>query len=79
MQEADTARTRLIEDLLNKVDDLEKTMDRNAFVLVLIDGDGMNVSIVHTGYIRTVMANSHSSSMTSSKTALPVAKRLPSG
>lgn len=40
---ADAARTKLIEDLIGKVDDLEKTMDRNAFVLVLIDGDGMNV------------------------------------
>lgn len=48
VQEADSARMKLIEDLLHKVDDLEKTMDRNAFVLVLIDGDGMNVSILPT-------------------------------
>lgn len=44
VQEADIVKNKLIEDLLNKVDDMEKTMDRNAFVLVLIDGDGMNVS-----------------------------------
>ena len=43
-QQADDARNTLIEDLLQKVDDMQKTMDRNAFVMVLIDGDSMNVS-----------------------------------
>lgn len=41
---ADDVRNKLIEDLLRKVDDMQKTMDRNTFSLVLIDGDGMNVS-----------------------------------
>lgn len=49
VQVADAARTKLIEDLLTKVDDMEKTMDRNAFVLVLIDGDGMNVRMFQVG------------------------------
>jgi hypothetical protein len=40
---ADDARNNLIEDLLEKVDDMQRTMDRNAFVIVLIDGDCMNV------------------------------------
>lgn len=43
-KQADEARNVLIEDLLQKVDDMQKTMDRNAFVMVLIDGDCMNVS-----------------------------------
>lgn len=43
-KQADDARNTLIEDLLQKVDDMQKTMERNAFVLVLIDGDNMNVS-----------------------------------
>jgi hypothetical protein len=43
-KQADDARNTLIEDLLQKVDDMQKTMDRNAFVMVLIDGDSMNVS-----------------------------------
>jgi len=42
-KQADDARNALVEDLLQKVDDLQKTMDRNAFVMVLIDGDCMNV------------------------------------
>lgn len=41
-KQADEARNSLIEDLLQKVADMQKTMDRNAFVLVLIDGDCMN-------------------------------------
>lgn len=44
-KQADEARNSLIEDLLQKVADMQKTMDRNAFVLVLIDGDCMNVRI----------------------------------
>jgi len=40
---ADAARNTLLDDLFQKVDDMQKTMDRNAFVLVLIDGDCMNV------------------------------------
>lgn len=43
-KQADDARNTFIEELLQKVGDMQKTMDRNAFVLVLIDGDGMNVS-----------------------------------
>lgn len=42
-KQADDARNNLIEDLLQKVDDMQKVMDRNAFVMVLIDGDCMNV------------------------------------
>ena len=42
-QQADQARNGLIEDLLQRVADLQKQMDRHGFVLVLIDGDCMNV------------------------------------
>ena len=42
-KQADDARNNLIEDLLEKVDDMQRTMDRNAFVMVLVDGDCMNV------------------------------------
>lgn len=42
-REIDDARDALIADLLQKVDDMRKTMERNAFVMVLIDGDNMNV------------------------------------
>ena len=45
-KQADDARNTLIEDLLQKVDDMQKTMERNAFVLVLIDGDNMNVRTI---------------------------------
>ena len=44
-KQADDARNTLLDDLLQKVDDLQKTMDRNAFVMVLIDGDCMNVRV----------------------------------
>lgn len=44
-KQADEARNTLLDDLLQKVDDLQKTMDRNAFVMVLIDGDCMNVRV----------------------------------
>lgn len=40
---ADDSRNALLEDLLRKVDEQQKIMDRNAFALVLIDGDCMNV------------------------------------
>ncbi len=40
---ADTARNTLLDDLFQKVVDMQKVMDRNAFVIVLIDGDCMNV------------------------------------
>lgn len=43
-KQADVARNTLLDDLFQKVDDMQKTMDRNAFVMVLIDGDCMNVS-----------------------------------
>lgn len=43
---ADDNRNALIEELLQTVGNLEKTMERNAFILVLIDGDNMNVSTV---------------------------------
>lgn len=42
-KQADDARNTLLDDLLQKVDDMQKTMDRNAFVMVFIDGDCMNV------------------------------------
>ena len=42
-KQADDARNTLLDDLLQKVDDMQKTMDRNAFIMVLIDGDSMNV------------------------------------
>ncbi|KAK5957286.1 hypothetical protein OHC33_001658 [Knufia fluminis] len=41
-KQADVARNTLLDDLFQKVDDMQKTMDRNAFVMVLIDGDCMN-------------------------------------
>lgn len=44
VQQADDARNTLLDDLLQKVDDMQKTMDRNAFIMVLIDGDCMTVS-----------------------------------
>ena len=44
VQQAEDARNTLLDDLLQKVDDMQKTMDRNAFVMVLIDGDCMTVS-----------------------------------
>lgn len=42
-RQADDARNTLLDDLLQRVDDMQKTMDRNGFVMVLIDGDCMNV------------------------------------
>jgi len=42
-KQADLARSTLLDDLFQKVDDMQKTMDRNAFVMVLADGDCMNV------------------------------------
>ncbi|KAJ9606162.1 hypothetical protein H2200_009123 [Cladophialophora chaetospira] len=36
---ADHKRDALLDDLFRKMDDMQKTMDRNAFTLVLIDGD----------------------------------------
>jgi hypothetical protein len=42
-RQADDARNKLIEDLLQKVDDMQKTMDRNACIMVLVDGDCMYV------------------------------------
>ena len=42
-KQADDARNTLLDDLFQKVDDMQKTMERNAFIMVLIDGDGMNV------------------------------------
>lgn len=44
VKQADVARNTLIEDLLQKVDGMQKAMDRNSFVMVLIDGDSMPVS-----------------------------------
>ena len=45
VHQADDARNSLLDDLLQKVDDMQKTMDRNAFVMVLIDGDCMTVCV----------------------------------
>ena len=36
---ADHTRNTLLDDLFRKLDDMQKTMDRNAFIMVLIDGD----------------------------------------
>ena len=43
VRHADDVRNNLIEDLLKEVKGLRKTMDRNPFVLVLLDGNCMNV------------------------------------
>jgi hypothetical protein len=45
-KQAEDARNTLLEDLLQLVDDMQKQMDRNAFVMVLIDGDCMNVRVL---------------------------------
>jgi hypothetical protein len=45
-KQAEDARNALLEDLLQTVDDMQKQMDRNAFVMVLIDGDSMNVRVL---------------------------------
>ena len=42
-KQADNDRNTLLDDLLQQVDDMQKTVDRNAFIMVLIDGDCMNV------------------------------------
>lgn len=39
VKDADQSRNALLDDLFQMVDDMQKTMDRNAFVMVLIDGD----------------------------------------
>lgn len=78
VQDADTARTRLIEDLITKIHDMEKMQERDSFVLVLIDGDGMNVSILQMCLDSYRITDSHSSSMIWLKRALPAAKKLPS-
>lgn len=44
VRQADDARNALIDDLLRELNNLQKIMDRNAFVLVLIDGDSLQVS-----------------------------------
>ncbi|EXJ70670.1 uncharacterized protein A1O5_05660 [Cladophialophora psammophila CBS 110553] len=41
LKKADEARNNLIETLFRKIDNMQKTMDRNAFIMVLIDGDNM--------------------------------------
>ena len=35
-KQADDTRKTLLDDLLQKVDDMQKTLDRNAFIMVLI-------------------------------------------
>jgi hypothetical protein len=47
-KQANDARDTLLDDLLQKVDDMQKTMDRNAFIMVLIDGDCMYVRATFT-------------------------------
>jgi hypothetical protein len=47
-KQANDARDTLLDDLLQTVDDMQKTMDRNAFIMVLIDGDSMNVCAAFT-------------------------------
>lgn len=49
-KQANDARDTLLDDLLQKVDDMQKTMDRNAFIMVLIDGDCMYVRATFTMY-----------------------------
>lgn len=44
-KQAEYARSALLDDLLQTVDDMQKQMDRNAFIMVLIDGDCMKVSL----------------------------------
>ena len=62
-KQADDARNTLIEALFQKVGDMQKTMDRNAFIMVLIDGDCMNVratllfSILEILFILTYLNN----------------------
>ena len=46
MKQADAARNALLDDLFQRVDDMRKTMERNAFIMVLIDGDCMNVGFI---------------------------------
>ena len=43
LKRIDESRNELIDDLLRQLNDVQKTMDSNAFVMVLIDGDSMNV------------------------------------
>jgi len=43
VKQAEVDRNNLLDELFQKVDDMQKTMDRNAFIMVLIDGDCMNV------------------------------------
>ena len=45
---AETQRNTLLDDLFRKLDDMQKTMDRNAFTMVLIDGDCTLVRIPST-------------------------------
>jgi len=45
---ADVARNTLLDDMFQKVNDMQKSMDRSAFVMVLIDGDCMNVCTVYS-------------------------------
>lgn len=71
---ADNARNALLEDLLRKVDSQQKTMDRNAFALVLIDGDCMNVSIL--GHLDHHNTDIVSSLMNSSSMASLAARKL---
>lgn len=61
---ADDARNALIVDLLQQVDDMQKTMERNAFVLVLIDGDNMNVRAISQHRSGSGIHFLHSSSLT---------------
>ena len=53
VKQADDARNTLLDDLLQKVDDMKKQMERNSFIMVLIDGDCMNVSLLK------VLTNGH--------------------
>ena len=43
VKQADDERNLFIEELLLKIDGMQKKIDRSSFVLVLIDGDCMNV------------------------------------
>jgi hypothetical protein len=54
VRQADHTRKNLLDDLFQKSDDMQKTMDRNAFIMVLIDGDCTLVRDPPTSYSSTL-------------------------
>lgn len=51
VRRGDHVRNTLLDDLFRKLDDMQKTMDRNAFTMVLIDGDCTLVSIPYKAFL----------------------------